>query len=203
MAGCTSSAMGALLLLLLCCTMWTASATDHTVGGSTGWANGVDYTTWTSGKTIVAGDSLTFNYVAGVHTVDQVSATDYSSCSASNALSTDSSGQTTVKLSKAGTYYFICGVASHCSNGMKIAVPVKAASPAISPATPPSSPTKPPTAATTTTPASASTAPSVSTTPSTTTPTTTAADTQSSAGYVSSASVAMLTGLLALELVLL
>ncbi|CAL9087650.1 unnamed protein product [Musa acuminata var. zebrina] len=201
MAGCTSSAIG-VLLLLLCCTMWMAFATDHTVGGSTGWANGVDYTKWTSGKTFVAGDSLTFNYGAGVHTVDQVSATDYSSCSASNALSTDGSGQTTVKLSKAGTYYFICGVASHCSNGMKIAVPVKAASPAISPATPPSGSTKPPTAATAT-PPSASTTPSVSTTPSTTTPTTTAADKQSSAGYVSSASVAMLTGLLALELVLL
>ncbi|RWW38999.1 hypothetical protein BHE74_00055710 [Ensete ventricosum] len=142
-----------------------------------------------------------FNYVAGVHTVDQVSATDYSSCSASNALSTDGSGQTTVKLSKAGTYYFICGVASHCSNGMKIAVPIKAASPAISPATPPSTSTKPPTAAATgTTPPSASTTPSDSTTPSTTT--TTAAGKQSSAGYVSSASVGMLTGLLALELVL-
>lgn len=58
MAGYTSSAIGVLLLLLLCCTMWTASATDHTVGGSTGWANGVDYTKWTSGKTFVAGDSL-------------------------------------------------------------------------------------------------------------------------------------------------
>ncbi|RWW38998.1 hypothetical protein BHE74_00055711 [Ensete ventricosum] len=58
MAGCTSSAMGVLLLFLLCCTMWTASATDHTVGGSTGWANGVDYTKWTSGKTFVAGDSI-------------------------------------------------------------------------------------------------------------------------------------------------
>ncbi|CAL9111082.1 unnamed protein product [Musa textilis] len=181
MAGCsTSAALG--VLLLLCCSTW-AAATDYTVGDSTGWTNGFDYSKWTTGKTFVTGDTLMFNYVAGVHTVDQVSATDYSSCSASNALSTDSNGQTTVTLSKAGTYYFICGVAGHCSNGMKVAVPVTASSTS-SPSPPSSSTTTPP---------------SPGTTPSTTTPSTN----KSSPRTGSLPYMVTLTGLMLLKLLLL
>jgi hypothetical protein len=33
-------------------------AKDHTVGDSSGWAIGMDYSTWTSGKTFSVGDSL-------------------------------------------------------------------------------------------------------------------------------------------------
>lgn len=33
-------------------------ATVYTVGDSSGWTMGVDYTTWTTGKTFVVGDSL-------------------------------------------------------------------------------------------------------------------------------------------------
>lgn len=33
-------------------------ATVYTVGDSSGWTMGVDYSTWTSGKTFVVGDSL-------------------------------------------------------------------------------------------------------------------------------------------------
>jgi hypothetical protein len=33
-------------------------ATVHTIGDSGGWTLGVDYSTWTSGKTFVVGDSL-------------------------------------------------------------------------------------------------------------------------------------------------
>ncbi|RWW48736.1 hypothetical protein BHE74_00045168, partial [Ensete ventricosum] len=170
-----SAALG--VLLLFCCSTW-AAATDYTVGDSTGWANGVDYSNFNS---IMA--TAAFNYNAGIHTVDQVSATDYSSCSASNALSTDSSGQTTVTLSKADTYYFICGVASHCSNGMKVAVPVTASS--TSSPSPPSSSTPTP--------------PSAGTTPSTTTPSTN----KSSPRTVSLPCVVTLTGLMLLKLVLL
>ncbi|RRT80771.1 hypothetical protein B296_00003113 [Ensete ventricosum] len=162
-----SAALG--VLLLFCCSTW-AAATDYTVGDSTGWANGVDYSKWTTGKTFVTGDTLSKLSFA-------------ISCSASNALSTDSSGQTTVTLSKADTYYFICGVAGHCSNGMKVAVPVTASS--TSSPSPPSSSTPTP--------------PSAGTTPSTTTPSTN----KSSPRTVSLPYVVTLTGLMLLKLVLL
>ena len=70
-----------------------------------------------------------FKYAGGAHTVDEVSAADYASCSSSNALSSDSAGSTTVTLKTAGKHYFICGVgvAGHCSSGMKLAVYLAAA----------------------------------------------------------------------------
>ena len=64
-----------------------------------------------------------FNYGGG-HTVDEVSGSDYNSCTASNSISSDSTGATTVTLNKPGTHYFICGALGHCSNGMKLAVTV-------------------------------------------------------------------------------
>jgi len=68
-----------------------------------------------------------FKYAGGAHTVDEVSAADYAACSSSNALSSDSAGSTTVTLKTAGKHYFICGVAGHCSSGMKLVVDVAAA----------------------------------------------------------------------------
>lgn len=114
------------LVVLLCMvTMPISSATVYTIGDTSGWSLGVDYTTWASDKTFVVGDSLVFNYGSS-HTVDEVSATDYSSCSVGNAINSDSSGATTIPLKTAGTHYFVCGVPSHCGNGMKLAVTVKA-----------------------------------------------------------------------------
>ncbi|GLU16135.1 hypothetical protein SLE2022_325850 [Rubroshorea leprosula] len=102
-------------------------ATVYTVGDTSGWATGVDYSTWTKGKTFAVGDSLVFNYGASAHTVDEVSASDYNTCTVGNAISTDQSGATTIPLKTAGTHYFICGVVGHCGNGMKLAVTVAAA----------------------------------------------------------------------------
>ena len=75
-----------------------------------------------------------FNYAGGAHNVAEVSAADYASCSAANALSTDSgSGKSTIALKTAGKHYFICGVTGHCSNGMKLVVNVAAATAASPP----------------------------------------------------------------------
>ena len=105
-----------------------------------------------------------FKYAGGAHTVDEVSAADYASCSSSNALSSDSAGSTTVTLKTAGKHYFICGVAGHCSSGMKLVVDVAAAKtspapvPAPAPAAAPDAADTTPdaTPATTTTPKSPS-----------------------------------------------
>ncbi|KAM0949006.1 putative Blue (type 1) copper binding protein [Dioscorea sansibarensis] len=171
------------VLLLVCCVPLVLS-TDYTVGDTSGWNSGVDYSTWTSGKTFKVGDTLAFNYGSGVHTVAEVSSSDYDSCSSSNALSTDNSGSTTVSLKSAGTRYFICTVPGHCSNGMKLSVTVAGDGGSSSTPTTPSTPTSP----STTTPATTITPPSS---------TTTTGTHYSGAGAVSPAT-AMLVGVLSL-----
>ncbi|KAH7849958.1 hypothetical protein Vadar_025636 [Vaccinium darrowii] len=151
------------VVLVLCSAVVPCLATVYTVGDSSGWAMGVDYSTWTSGKTFTVGDSLVFNYGSG-HTVDEVSGSDYNSCTVGNAINTDSSGATTASLKTAGAHYFICGVTGHCGNGMKLSVTVTSAAASgggTTPTTPSTTPSTTPTTPTTTT----------TTTPSTTTTT--------------------------------
>ncbi|KAL8030256.1 hypothetical protein ABFX02_14G274600 [Erythranthe guttata] len=124
-----SDGIGCLMvvLVIICCKIPGVPAASYTVGEASGWSIGADYTTWTSDKTFAVGDTLVFNYAPG-HTVDEVSANDYKSCTTGNAIATDSSGATTVALKAAGPHYFICGVPGHCGGGMKLAVTVAASS---------------------------------------------------------------------------
>ncbi|KAK8552170.1 hypothetical protein V6N13_120589 [Hibiscus sabdariffa] len=177
----SSVGMACLLLVSLSCMVVPSLAKVYTVGDASGWTTGVDYRTWTSGKTFKVGDSLVFNYPTS-HTVDEVSKSDYSTCTVGNAITTDNSGATTVALKKAGTHYFICGVVGHCGNGMKLAVKVESGS-APSPAPAPSkskSSAKSPSSSSPT----SSDAP-LTTTPSTTTTTTTTKTPDSSSWSVS------------------
>ncbi|KAM7253395.1 hypothetical protein ACFE04_026013 [Oxalis oulophora] len=139
----------ACMTLVLCMVLPPSLAAVYTVGDSSGWTLGVNYDTWASDKTFKVGDTLVFNYGSGSHTVEEVSGTDYSSCTTGNSLASDSTGKTSVDLKTAGTHYFTCGVMGHCGTGMKLAVTVAAAG------------------TTTTTPATVG-----STTPTTTTPAT-------------------------------
>ncbi|KAH7285063.1 hypothetical protein KP509_33G010800 [Ceratopteris richardii] len=100
------------------------SAKEYTVGGSSGWNTGVDYKSWASQYTFHTGDSLKFDYAGGFHNVQQVSASDYKGCDSSNAIVSDASGTTVIKLDKAQTYYFICGTPGHCESGMQLSVTV-------------------------------------------------------------------------------
>ncbi|KAJ9545434.1 hypothetical protein OSB04_025141 [Centaurea solstitialis] len=112
-----------LLIVLLSYSGIPCLAKVYTVGDSSGWSLGVDYKTWTSDKTFKVGDTLSFNYGSS-HTVSEVSSSDYDGCSAGNAIASYTSGPTNIALNTTGTHYFICGVASHCSGGMKVSVSV-------------------------------------------------------------------------------
>ncbi|ESQ27969.1 hypothetical protein EUTSA_v10019565mg, partial [Eutrema salsugineum] len=68
-----------------------------------------------------------FYYGAG-HTVDEVSESDYKGCKLGNAISSDSSGTTTIALKTSGPHYFICGIPGHCTGGMKLSVTVSVSS---------------------------------------------------------------------------
>lgn len=50
------TSVAALLVLVLAAV--PAMATDYTVGDSSGWTSGVDYSTWASDKTFAVGDTL-------------------------------------------------------------------------------------------------------------------------------------------------
>ena len=67
---------------------------------------------------------IVFNYDTS-HSVAEVGSSDYSACSTANAISSESSGATTIPLKTAGTHYFVCGVSLHCGSGMKLALTVK------------------------------------------------------------------------------
>ncbi|KAI6702821.1 hypothetical protein NL676_011957 [Syzygium grande] len=131
-----ASLMPALLVLLLAIPAKVHGAT-HNVGDSTGWTQGYDYSTWAASQTFNVGDTLVFTYTS-LHSVDQVSKDDYTNCNSGNALQSYSGGSNSITLSSAGTMYFICPTAGHCSGGMKLAVTI--ASSSTTPGSPPSPP---------------------------------------------------------------
>ncbi|OWM68477.1 hypothetical protein CDL15_Pgr024617 [Punica granatum] len=130
-----------LLVLALVAIPEAFGATTHTVGGSQGWTQGFDYSTWASGETF----AVEFKYGA-THTVDEVSKDDYDNCNTGSPTKTYNSGDDRIVLNSTGPMYFICPTLGHCSGGMKLAINVVAASGSTPPSTssPPSSTTSPP-----------------------------------------------------------
>ncbi|XP_065872449.1 blue copper protein-like [Euphorbia lathyris] len=107
--------------LVVCMVVSPCVATVYTVGDSSGWAIGVDYSIWATDKTFNVGDTLVFNY-GGEDTVDEVNGSDYKTCRVGEAITTDSSGSTSIELKTPGTHYFISAVTGHCESGMKLAL---------------------------------------------------------------------------------
>ncbi|KAM0885644.1 hypothetical protein ACQ4PT_030213 [Festuca glaucescens] len=104
----------------------TASAASYTVGDSSGWDLGIDYGAWADGKKFRVGDTLEFLYSSGEgdHDVVVVDERSFASCSVPGNAPTFTSGDDKVSLTKAGKWFFICGVEGHCQGGMKLAVNV-------------------------------------------------------------------------------
>lgn len=65
-----------------------------------------------------------FKYAKGQHTVVQATAASFGACSQSNSLGTWASGDDRVPLNTSGQWWFFCGVAGHCEQGMKFGVTV-------------------------------------------------------------------------------
>ncbi|XP_048437344.1 blue copper protein-like [Pyrus x bretschneideri] len=116
-----------LILVFAMVMMPSCLATVYTVGDSSGWDTGVDYSTWTSGKTFEVGDSLVFKYQSQ-HTVEEVTDSDYKTCTLQNSIKSHRGGTTTIPLKTAGTHNYICSSVGHCSMGMKLSVTVESGS---------------------------------------------------------------------------
>ncbi|KAD7478981.1 hypothetical protein R6Q59_005236 [Mikania micrantha] len=135
-----------------------ALGADHNVGAPGGWDTSTDLGSWASSETFTVDDNLVFTYTPN-HDVVEVNKAGYDSCSISNAVSTNAVSPTTIKLSDAGTRYFICGTPGHCGQGMKVEIKTVAATTSGPPSatTPPSSGSPAPPASTTSPPSSAGT----------------------------------------------
>ncbi|XP_010522318.1 PREDICTED: uclacyanin 1 [Tarenaya hassleriana] len=110
-----------------------AIATDHTIGGPSGWTMGSDLRTWSASQTFVVGDNLVFAYPSAFHDVVEVSKPEFDNCQAIKPLVTFSNGNTVVPLTSPGKRYFICGMPGHCTQGMKLEVNVLPTANAVTP----------------------------------------------------------------------
>eukprot|EP00246_Nothoceros_aenigmaticus_P016371 TRINITY_DN73_c0_g1_i1.p1 TRINITY_DN73_c0_g1~~TRINITY_DN73_c0_g1_i1.p1 ORF type:complete len:195 (+),score=18.26 TRINITY_DN73_c0_g1_i1:233-817(+) len=126
----------AVAVAFLMCAQWTA-ATDHPVDGTGTWTFSSTLQTWSDGQKFVAGDRIIFDYTLARHTVITLNEADWTSCTITNPITSETVPNTTVILS-AGTTYFTCGIPAHCPQ-MKFSAVVAAAS-----ASPPTSPTPAP-----------------------------------------------------------
>ncbi|KAH7863224.1 hypothetical protein Vadar_015013 [Vaccinium darrowii] len=135
-------AMAIFVVVILLVAAPAALATQHVVGGSSGWTQGVDYSTWAAGQTFVSGDTLLFTY-GNSHSVDVVSQSDYTNCNINSPQNSYTGGSTVVSLTSNGPMYFICGTPGHCQGGMKLSVTVAASNGSTPNGSPPPPPPPP------------------------------------------------------------
>ncbi|GFS29941.1 cupredoxin superfamily protein [Actinidia rufa] len=131
-----------------------ALAAQHVVGGSQGWEESADFSSWASTQKFKVGDQLVFKYTSGLHSVVELgSESAYKSCDIGSSVNSLNGGNNVVKLNKPGTRYFVCGTLGHCDQGMKVKITTVAADASDSPTSSSSSSSSP---------TSTSTAPSLS-----------------------------------------
>ncbi|KAM0948988.1 putative Blue (type 1) copper binding protein [Dioscorea sansibarensis] len=103
-----------------------ALAKEYIVGDDRGWRLEVNYTDWAHGKDFYVGDSLVFKYNAQYHNVINVTETEYKACNASENETRLTTGNDVFKLESTGSYWFLCGVPTHCTQGQRLTVLVQA-----------------------------------------------------------------------------
>ncbi|XP_043717924.1 uclacyanin 1-like [Telopea speciosissima] len=99
------------------------SATNHTVGGATGWSLASDVKNWASNIVFFTGDNLVFVYTPE-HDVIEVGEQGYAQCLIRSPIRTHNDGNTVIPLINPGTRYFVCGRPGHCFQGLKVQVDV-------------------------------------------------------------------------------
>ncbi|XP_022946866.1 stellacyanin-like [Cucurbita moschata] len=124
--------MAVLLLLLMAAASWQcSSAATYTVGNALGWTVppiSTVYSEWASDKTFVVGDILVFNFVNERHDVTEVTKGSYNSCNGSNPISVETKSPARITLASTGDHHFMCSFLSHCNDGQKLSITVRATS---------------------------------------------------------------------------
>ncbi|KAK4778626.1 hypothetical protein SAY86_006154 [Trapa natans] len=117
-----NGAVKTVMVVVITSMVLVVSATNHTVGGISGWDLTSDIGSWSAKTSFHDGDFLVFNYTP-VHDVLEVNATEFTACKTINPIGVYTDGETVIPLSEPGTTrYFICGRSDHCSRGLKLRV---------------------------------------------------------------------------------
>ncbi|KAH9609035.1 hypothetical protein KSS87_007649 [Heliosperma pusillum] len=123
-----------LVTLVLSCVIGICSAKSYVVGGNSGWTiptNPSLYSDWASNQKLQVGDVLVFTFPAQVHTVTEVSKSNYDACTSAATLGpVMTTAPANITLTRPGTHYFICTITGHCSANQKLTVTVAASTPA-------------------------------------------------------------------------
>jgi hypothetical protein len=121
-----------LLLGILANLLSGIQATElHAVGGFVGWSvppsGQTDWYSevWAKSINFQVGDVLVFSYSPDDNVYELADEADFAACKL-DTIGVWYSGSTNITLTKAGTYYFICGNEDHCKLGMKLRVKVNA-----------------------------------------------------------------------------
>ncbi|XP_071726734.1 basic blue protein-like [Rutidosis leptorrhynchoides] len=94
----------------------------YVVGDDKGWTLGVDYEDWAKGKTFYEGDILVFKYTPGEYNMIFANGDFLTDCKICPANKVHDSGNDEITLGRAGWHGFICGIADHCKQGMKLKI---------------------------------------------------------------------------------
>ncbi|KAJ4960240.1 hypothetical protein NE237_020150 [Protea cynaroides] len=114
----------AIIVILLSSILFRCvTATNHTVGGPTGWGLTSDVKNWASNTSFFTGDNLVFVY-RPEHDVIEVEEQGYAQCQIRSPIRTHNAGTTVIPLTYPGTRYFVCGKPGHCLEGLKLQVDV-------------------------------------------------------------------------------
>lgn len=65
-----------------------------------------------------------FEYNPQFHNVMQVSHAAYKACNASSPITTHTTGNDSISITRHGHYFFLCGVPGHCQSGQKVDIHV-------------------------------------------------------------------------------
>ncbi|KAM3759135.1 hypothetical protein ACB098_01G098600 [Castanea mollissima] len=127
MAAVFSRTISALVLLLV--VISSCEAKEILVGGKAdAWkipsSQSDSLNQWAESTRFRIGDSLVWKYDSGKDSVLQVNKEGYVSCNISNPIEEYKDGNTKVKLSRSGPFYFISGTKGNCEKGQKLVVVV-------------------------------------------------------------------------------
>ncbi|CAK9237550.1 unnamed protein product [Sphagnum troendelagicum] len=121
-----------LLLGILANLLSGIQATElHAVGGFVGWSvppsGQTDWYSevWAKSISFQVGDVLVFSYSPDDNVYELADEADFAACKL-DTIGVWYSGSTNITLTKAGTYYFVCGNEDQCKLGMKLRVKVEA-----------------------------------------------------------------------------
>ncbi|KAH9613667.1 hypothetical protein KSS87_005167 [Heliosperma pusillum] len=110
---------------------WAEAQVHHVVGHHRGWDVSSDIASWSTDRTFMVGDFLSFAYSGGIekdNVVELKSQDEFDSCNVSNPILMFTEGIDKISLQEEGSRYFVSSNIEKCKKGLKLPVQVKSIS---------------------------------------------------------------------------